>query len=439
MDALVAATMEKGFLPPVVMELPNITTGGGFAGTSGESSSFRYGTFDCIFNSIEVVLGNGDVVRAKTGDPETEDLLYGCAGGCGTLGIVTLLEIQLIPAKTYVELTYWPVSSSAEAITKLQDFEKDKSIDYIDGILFSPTSGVIMTGKLSDTLVLDRKKPQTFDKAADPWFYLHAQSVIEISKGRNKPYVESIPTASYLFRYDRAVFWSGALAFDYFKFPFNAFTRWLLDPFMRTRVVNHALHRSGLASRGIIQDLGIPYDTSEEFISYITKELDFWPLWLCPVKSPHAVGRKSFSMGVNALGHQDVMLDIGVWGIGPDDHMKFIKINRDIERKVNDLGGLKCLYAHAYYTEEEFWNIYDEKGYGELRRKYHAESLPSVYDKVKVDLKGVLENEKQGWVESRPALMTQIAWAVKGRVWGVYGVLSALKGMILGGDFVLKK
>ncbi|CAK7234496.1 hypothetical protein SEUCBS140593_008961 [Sporothrix eucalyptigena] len=40
MDALVAATIAHGLVPLVVMEFPGITAGGGFSGTSGESSSF---------------------------------------------------------------------------------------------------------------------------------------------------------------------------------------------------------------------------------------------------------------------------------------------------------------------------------------------------------------------------------------------------------------
>jgi delta24-sterol reductase len=42
MDALVRETMKAGLLPPVVMEFPGITVGGGFVGTAGESSSFKY-------------------------------------------------------------------------------------------------------------------------------------------------------------------------------------------------------------------------------------------------------------------------------------------------------------------------------------------------------------------------------------------------------------
>ncbi|KHO10864.1 hypothetical protein MAA_11545 [Metarhizium robertsii ARSEF 23] len=41
MDELVDATLAHGLVPPVVMEFPGITAGGGFSGTSGESSSFR--------------------------------------------------------------------------------------------------------------------------------------------------------------------------------------------------------------------------------------------------------------------------------------------------------------------------------------------------------------------------------------------------------------
>lgn len=46
MDKLVHATLARGMVPPVVMEFPGITVGGGFAGSAGESSSFRYGYFD---------------------------------------------------------------------------------------------------------------------------------------------------------------------------------------------------------------------------------------------------------------------------------------------------------------------------------------------------------------------------------------------------------
>ena len=81
MDALVRATLQHNLVPPVVMEFPGITVGGGFAGTSGESSSFKHGFFDRTIRSVEMVLGNGDVVVA-TRDNEFADLFHGAAGAC---------------------------------------------------------------------------------------------------------------------------------------------------------------------------------------------------------------------------------------------------------------------------------------------------------------------------------------------------------------------
>ncbi|KAI7199428.1 hypothetical protein KC352_g19966, partial [Hortaea werneckii] len=65
MDQLVDATMPHGFVPQVVMEFPGITVGGGFSGTAGESSGFKYGFFEDTVNWVEIVLGDGEIVRAS--------------------------------------------------------------------------------------------------------------------------------------------------------------------------------------------------------------------------------------------------------------------------------------------------------------------------------------------------------------------------------------
>ena len=72
--------------------------------------------------------------------------------------------------------------------------------------------------------------------------------------------------------------------------------------------------------------------------------------------------------------------------------------NEDSKKRVQELGGRNFWYAHAYYTEEEFWNIYDRKRYVALRAKYHATYLPSVYDKVKVDFSAEMKARKESWV-----------------------------------------
>ncbi|ESZ95845.1 hypothetical protein SBOR_3787 [Sclerotinia borealis F-4128] len=337
MDRLVAETLRYGLVPPVVMEFPGITAGGGFAGTSGESSSFKYGFFDCTVNWIEMVLANGDIVMASKN--EESDLFYGAASSFGTLGGTTLIELQLIEAKTYVELTYINIRSMAEGIQKIEEITKDPSVDYLDGILFSKKAGVICSGRLVNTLE-PNTQIQGFVKSSDPWFYLHAMKIHDRSSGS---VTEAIPLVDYLFR----------------ESPLGL-----------------------LAER---------------------KENSSTP---------------------------DMLLNFGAWGPGPDGRDAFISWNRRFEQKVRELGGQKWLYAHAYYTEKEFDEIYNRKEYDALRVKYHATYLPSIYDKVKVDI----ELEHRELQASWSLWLLAIFW----NIWplsGLYGVLQAF----LGGYYLLPK
>jgi delta24-sterol reductase len=276
---------------------------------------------------------------------------------------------------------------------------------------------------------------QSFDKASDPWFYLDAEQILKRTGNGENPYKQSVPIKSYFFRYDRGVFWGGGIAFRYFCMPFFNLTRRLLDPYMYSRTMIHALHRSGIASQAIIQDLAVPYESAEAFIQWTHEKTGFWPLWLCPVKPPPR-DECSFSMAkVNA---DKTLLDVGIWGMGPKDSRSFVSLNRAFEAKVAELGGIKCLYAHAYYTEDEFWRIYDEKEYTGLRRKYHAESLPSIYDKVRVDLQGVAGPHSVGKQETWREWTSRHVWGT----WplgGLYGVASATKGLLMESDFLLRK
>ncbi|TDZ24533.1 Delta(24)-sterol reductase [Colletotrichum orbiculare MAFF 240422] len=397
MDRLVESTLRHGLIPPVVMEFPGITAGGGYAGTAGESSSFKHGFFDDTINEVEVVLADGQVVRANRQDKA--DLFRGAAGAVGTLGVTTMLELQLIEAKKFVKTTYHRTHSVAEAVETARAETLNSDNDYVDGILFSKDHGVVITGKLVDGIPAE-SRPQTFSGAWDPWFYLHvkdrtagaASSAIESLA----PAVDWVPLAEYLFRYDRAGFWVGAAAFDYFKYvPFSRFTRWFLDDFLHTRMLYRALHGSGESARFIVQDLALPYENAERFVDYTADQFGIWPLWLCPLKQrapptfhPHRgdVVASNSSRTTTTEPEPEPMLNIGLWGWGPSDRKEFVAKNRALEHKLRELGGMKWLYAHTYYTEDEFWQVYDRKWYDELRAKYGATTLPTVFNKVKVDV-----------------------------------------------------
>lgn len=415
MDALVSHTLKHGLVPPVVMEFPGITAGGGFAGSAGESSSFRHGWFDDTVRSVEIVLPDGEVVTAQNpalapaAPPEKDsssssstyaDLYRGAAGAVGTLGVTTMLELNLVPAKKFVRTRYQRTRSVAEAIRLVKAATADASNDYVDGILYSKDHGVVITGQMTDD------KPgaapvQTFSRARDPWFYLHVASRTQAHDTAE----DFVPLAEYLFRYDRAGFWVARAGWRYFKLvPFTAATRWFLDDFIHTRMLYRALHGSGESARFIVQDVAMPFATTERLVDYTAQELGIWPLWLCPLKRrapptfhpytttprPDKATGKNFENEEQQQGEEEeMMLNVGVWGWGPAKHDDFVKANRALEAKVRELGGMKWLYAHTYYDEPEFWDMYGgREWYDALRNKYKADEagLPSVYDKVKVDL-----------------------------------------------------
>ncbi|EGP92099.1 unnamed protein product [Zymoseptoria tritici ST99CH_1A5] len=415
MDELVEATLPHGVVCPVIMEFPGITVGGGFSGTAGESSGFKYGFFDCIVNWIEIVLASGEVVRASR--DERADLFHGAAGGFGTLGVTTLLELQLIKASPYVEITYHTVSSINEALTEMDTVTNDPSSDFVDGIQYSKDKVVIVTGRLTNE-VRPSVRLQRFSRAQDPWFYMH----VDRTTGRSYGTITEVTTLQdYLFRYDRAAFWTGKYAFQYFVTPLNRITRWALDYFMHTRVMYQALHASGFSSKYIIQDLLLPRSGVENFVDFVDSKFGFYPLWLCPLKRGQEVSlRPKLGGDVYDDDKKVSFVNVGVWGPGSTNYSRFIEENRELEQKITQLGGIKWLYAQAFYTEDEFWSIYDRKWYDALRQKYNATYLPSVYEKVRVDL-----SKATAPPEGLSAWLSAQFW----NVWpmsGLYGVAKTL-------------
>jgi delta24-sterol reductase len=430
MDDLVRETVKAGYLPPVVMEFPGITVGGGFVGTAGESSSFKHGFFDRTILSAEVVLADGTLITASA--TENAELFEGLRGSFGTLGVLTMVELQLLPSKSMVEVTYHPTSSFEHTTSTIQQQTAAKTNDYVDGILFSKTSGVIVTGRLTDAKTTDNLTVRRFSRPWNEWFWIHARS--KAQKGIVTS--ELVPIEDYLFRYDRGAFWMGMYAYYHFMIPFIWFTRFLLDYFMHTRIAYHALHASGYTDHYIIQDIAFPAGNAAAFADYVDQKFGIYPLWLCPLRSD---GRSSMGHPKPYKGavageaiestYSGEYINIGVWGPCYRPEAEYIRANRDIEAKMRELGGLKWLYSRVFYTEDEWWQVYDKPNYDALREKFRATSLPSIWDKVKdrgkkeddfgTGIRGVLKR-----IVKRSVFLS-----------GLYGVYKAIRG----DDYLLKK
>jgi hypothetical protein len=410
MDRLVETTLKYGLIPPVVMEFPGITVGGGYAGTSGESSSFKHGFFNRTINYVNMILANGDLVKAS--ETERPNLFSGAAGAVGSLGIVTVVELRLIQATKYVETTYHPVASVPEATQKLRQFATNSDLDYLDGILFSLHQGLVITGRMTNDLQ-PNLPIRSFSRPSDPWFYLHVKNIASETKNMN-PTTELIPLDEYLFRYDRGGFWVGYSAFKYFHMPFNWITRWYLDDYLHTRTMYTALHSSGFSTSFFVQDLALPYSTVDAFIEYADVSFSIYPLWLCPLRQDCLQTFHPNSPEREEDGTLKPMLNVGLWGFGPSNRKSFLKLNHELEVKLHELGSMKWLHANTYYSESKFWTIYDRKWYDALRAKYHATSLPSVYYKVHTNVEAEAKAIKESWW-----LWFLTLWPVSG-LWGVY-------------------
>ena len=371
MDKLVDITLQYGFIPQVVMEFPGITVGGAINGGTLESSSYRYGQLSDTAIEYEIILGNGEILTVSS--KKHPDLFYGISGTYGTLGLLTLIKLKLLPSSKYVHTTYIPTTSPTKNLNLLKEFMQVNDINYVEGILFDSTQSVVITGKLTNTTDLPVK---TYSKATDPWFYERAR---QVARSEQK-HEELIPVKDFMFRYNRGAFWMGEHVFSIVHIPNNKITRTLLNPFFNTRKLYDCLQALNLSQTFFIQDFYCPIDKTLDFIKFSDSKLSIYPIWLCPVK-PTKTPQKMSPHYFNS----SMLIDIGIWGRSKEYLKDEISINRKFENFAKQMNSRKMLYAHAYYSEEDFWSIYDKQWYSEMRDRYYAEAaFPDIWQKVHV-------------------------------------------------------
>lgn len=381
MDELAAHCLKQGVIPKIVMEFKGITVGGGYSGFSGESSMYRYGLFSNTVSDIEIVLGDGTLETASR--THNADLLEHAAGSLGTFGIVTLLTVELIPSQAFVKVDLQLVDHVTKAHAIFEAATTDESIHFIDGVYFNKGRIGVMLSKFVDTVPSGCR---ALKKMEVHWFADTMEEHLDKGPTAEKPAVIYMTLTDYLFRYDHGAFWGGKLAFTHFHIPQNSITKRLADPFMDSRTCYHALHKSGLANEYVVQDFGIPSSTVAQFVQFVNDTLPELQIFLAPCKTAREIGLTSrFNPRVAEVADERIFA-VGVYGRGPADPEAFYELNRKLELRSAELLGAKLLYARTYYTEDEFWTIYDKDVYHEMRKKYRAETLPTVFDKLKADM-----------------------------------------------------
>lgn len=89
--------LPRGYTLPVIPEIDELTVGGLINGYGIETSSHQVGLFNDIAVAYEIVVPSGEVKRVTPKDK----LFHAIPWSYGTLGFLTAVEFQVIPASKY--------------------------------------------------------------------------------------------------------------------------------------------------------------------------------------------------------------------------------------------------------------------------------------------------------------------------------------------------
>jgi hypothetical protein len=372
------ATMKYGLIPAVTPELRAITVGGTISGLGVEATSFRYGMVHDTLLNFDLLTAEGKVLNCS--ERESSDLFFTVPNALGTLGYVLKATIKLIPIKPFVKVELYHFSDITKYFASLEEWcLKKNNADFLDGVIFSPNHGVIIVGYFIDNTP---SKVSLFDPLISPYF-------VALENKNNKEMY--LTTYNYLWRWDYDCYWGtrGKLPADLLLNPIfrKLFGKYILrsDRLLTLRRKLNHIKQTWLSwlpkdnHEDLLQDAGVPLKKCLRFFNWYDKEISGYPLWICPVKAIKKSGTYPLSKWDGPI-----VVDIGFYlskKLPKDAPNNFY--NRQIEKKLDEIGAVKGLYSTSFYTKEEFWKMYDEKNYRKVKEKYDAKnSFPDLYQKA---------------------------------------------------------
>jgi len=353
-EALVDETLKHGLLPAVVPQLKTITVGGAVSGLGIESSSFKFGLVHETIEEMEILLGDGRLLTCSC--RQNPDLFYGFPNSYGTLGYALRLRVRLIPARRLVHLTHTRFSDPRSYFTRVTE-RADSAVDYLDGTIFSPGEMYLTEGEFVD---------QASSVSDYTYMDIYYKSI------QRKP-EDWLTARDYIWRWDTDWFWCSK-HFYVQKPAVRRFAKWGLNSatYQRIMRLSYKLMPDSGGTESVIQDVDIPIEHASEFFDFLLSEIGITPVWMCPFKTrPWDLSPLREGLHVN----------FGFWDVIPSAYEKGY-FNRKIERKTMELGGAKGLYSSAWYDEAEFWSIYDQPRYQQLKQTYDPQGVfPDLYSK----------------------------------------------------------
>jgi FAD/FMN-containing dehydrogenase len=376
-EQLVDATLPHGLMPLVVPQLKTITLGGAVTGLGIESSSFRNGMPHESVLELEVLTGDGGIVVA-TPDNEHRDLFHGFPNSYGTLGYALRLRIRLEPVKPFVKVRHVRYHDRETYFAALGEVCTNRTyggeaVDFVDGTVFGPDELYVTLGTFTDSA------PEVSDYT---WLGIYYRSI-------QRRETDHLTVRDYLWRWDTDWFWCSRAFGIQSRLPrlllgrrfLRSSVYWKLVALdRRFRVAERLLKlRRMPPEETIVQDIEVPLTRAADFLEFFEREIPISPVWICPLRQrPGGVRWPLYELDPDEL-----YVNFGFWSAVPLDPGERDGVhNRMIEAEVTRLGGHKSLYSDSFYSEEEFWRLYNGDAYGELKRAYDPDSrLLGLYEK----------------------------------------------------------
>ncbi|MGH3623266.1 MAG: FAD-binding oxidoreductase [Sciscionella sp.] len=377
-EDLVEATLAHGLMPLVVPQLKTITLGGAVAGLGIESSSYRNGLPHESVLEMDVLTGAGEVLRAAPDGPNAE-LFRAFPNSYGTLGYALRCRIQLEPVRPYVRLRHvrcTGLDGCAAALAEVCDGGEylGEPVDFVDGTVFTPNETYLSLGTFTDTAP---------DGASD----YTGRQIYYRSIPRCR--VDHLKVADYLWRWDTDWFWCSRAFGAQHPLVRRLWPKKYLrsDVYRKLVALDRRYRFSDTVDRlrrrrpaePVIQDVEVPVRRLAEFCAFFDAEIGIRPVWLCPLRQ-----RSNESWPLYPLEPERLYVNVGFWSAVPAaaGDRERSRHNRMIEDKVTELGGHKSLYSTSYYSEQEFWRLYNGEVYHKIKTEYDPEGrLPGLFDK----------------------------------------------------------
>ncbi|MCZ8381785.1 FAD-binding oxidoreductase [Mycobacterium sp. CPCC 205372] len=376
-ENLVAATLPYGLSPLVVPQLKTITLGGAVTGLGIESASFRNGLPHESVLEMDILTGTGEVLTATP--DQHADLFRTFPNSYGTLGYTVRLKIELEPVKPFVALRHLRFDSLDELVSTMDRIVETGGldgdpVDYLDGVVFSADEGYLSVGVRTAT------PGPVSDYTGQDIYYRSIQHPAGEKHDR-------LTIHDYLWRWDTDWFWCSR-AFGAQnprirrlwprRFRRSSFYWKLIGYEQRFDIADRIEKRNGRPPRErVVQDIEVPIGRTAEFLRWFLDNVPIEPVWLCPLRLRDEGGWPLYPIQAH-----HTYVNVGFWSsvpVGPEDGYT----NRLIERKVSELDGHKSLYSDAYYTPEEFDDLYGGETYKTVKKTYDPDSrLLDLYAKA---------------------------------------------------------